>query len=218
MREVERSAASVEEAIEAALEELGVTEQQAEIEIVQESQKGLFGLGGQEALVRVRVRGEEPDAVPLEDQAEAAEEFLRGILERMGIPAEVEHHEVEGQMYIDVFGGEDDEGMALLIGRHGQTLDALQEIVRSAVQRQTQARCRVLVDVEDYRKRRRSRVAEKARTAAQRVRRTGRTERLEPMSAYERKIVHDAVNEVGGVETLSEGEDPDRRVVIRKRR
>jgi spoIIIJ-associated protein len=86
------------------------------------------------------------------------------------------------------------------------------------VQRQTQARCRVLVDVEDYRKRRRSQLAEKARAVAARVRRTGRPERMEPMSPYERKIVHDAVGEVTGVESSSEGEEPERRVVIRKRR
>ena len=218
MREIERSAASVEEAIEAALDELGVSEQEAEIEIVQEPQKGLLGFGAQEAVVKVRVRQEEPDVADVEEQAQLAEEFVAGLLERMGLDAEVDHNEVDGVMYVDVLAGEDAEGMGLLIGRHGQTLDALQEVVRSAVQRQTQARCRVLVDVEDYRKRRRSQLAEKARAAAVRVGRTGRSERLEPMSPYERKIVHDAVSEVAGVETSSEGEEPERRVVIRKRR
>jgi spoIIIJ-associated protein len=76
----------------------------------------------------------------------------------------------------------------------------------------------VIVDVEDYRKRRRSILVERATTAASRVKRSGRPERLEPMSPYERKIVHDAVNDVEGVETASEGEDPERRVVIRRRR
>ena len=74
-----------------------------------------------------------------------------------------------------------------------------------------------MVDVEDYRKRRRSQLAAKAREIAKRVKRTGRQERLEPMNAYERKVVHDAAGEVGGVETSSEGEDPERRVVIRKK-
>jgi spoIIIJ-associated protein len=73
------------------------------------------------------------------------------------------------------------------------------------------------VDVEDYRKRRRSQLAGKARDAAKRVKRTGKQERLEPMSPYERKIIHDAAGEVGGVETSSEGEEPERRVVIRKK-
>jgi spoIIIJ-associated protein len=76
----------------------------------------------------------------------------------------------------------------------------------------------VLVDVEDYGKRRRSQLAERARQVARRVRRTGRPETLEPMSPYERKIVHDAASEVGGVETASEGQEPERRVIIRKLR
>ena len=217
MREVERSAASVEEAIEAALAELGVSEQEAEVEIVQESQKGVLGFGSQEAVVRVRVR-EDVGGVEVEEQARVAEEFLAGLLERMGLPAELDSGEVDGVMYVDVLASEDAESMGLLIGRHGQTLDALQEIVRSAVQRQTEARCRVIVDVEDYRKRRRSQLAERARSVAARVRRTGRPEGMEPMSPYERKIVHDTVNAVGGVETASEGEDPQRRVVIRRLR
>jgi spoIIIJ-associated protein len=75
-----------------------------------------------------------------------------------------------------------------------------------------------MVDVEDYRKRRRSQLAERTRSVAARVRRTGKPERMEAMNPYERKIVHDAAGEVGGVETASEGEEPDRRVVIRKGR
>jgi spoIIIJ-associated protein len=216
MREVERSAASVEEALEAALEELGVSEQEASIEIVQDSQRGLLGFGSQEAIVRVRVR-DDAGGAEAEEQAEIAEEFLAGLLDRMEVDADLDHNVVDGVMYVDILAG-GDEGIGLLIGRHGQTLDALQELMRSAVQRQTETRCRVMVDIEDYRKRRRSQLSDRARAAAAKVKRTGRPERFEPMSAYERKIVHDVANEVGGVETLSEGEDPERRVVIRKKR
>jgi spoIIIJ-associated protein len=218
VREVERSAASVEEAIEAALEELGVSEQEASVEIIQEPQKGVLGFGSQDAVVRVRARDDEPGGPELEEQAEVAQEFLEGLFERMGLPVELDWGDVEGVMYVDVFGTEESEGMGLLIGRHGQTLDALQEVVRSAVQRRTESRCRVIVDVEDYRKRRRSQLSERARSMAARVKRTGRSERLEPMSPYERKIVHDAANDVAGIETTSEGEDPQRRVVIRRAR
>jgi spoIIIJ-associated protein len=218
MREVERSAASVEEAIEAALEELGVSEQEAQVEIVQDSQKGVLGFGSQEAIVRVRVREEDIGGVALEEQAEVAEEFLLGLLDRMDLDADVDHNVVDGVMYVDILAGQDAEGMGLLIGRHGQTLDALQEVVRCAVQRRTESRCRVMVDVEDYRKRRRSQLIQRAKSVAARVRRTGRPERMDAMNPYERKIVHDAAAEVGGVETASEGEEPDRRVVIRKRR
>jgi spoIIIJ-associated protein len=215
MREVERSAGSVEEALEAALEELGVSEQEASIEIVQDSQRGLLGFGSQEAIVRVRVR-DDASGEDVEEQAELAEDFLAGLFELMGVDADLDHDVVEGVMYVDVL-ATGEEGVGLLIGRHGQTLDSLQELMRSAVQRQTLSPCRVMVDIEDYRKRRRSQLAERARASAAKVQRTGRPERLEPMNSYERKIVHDVANEIGGVETSSEGEDPERRVVISKK-
>ena len=219
MREVERSAPSVEEAIEAALQELGVSEQEARVDIVQEPRQGLLGIGAQKAVVKVSVAEEGPSEELLEDQAEIAAEFIEGFLDRMGLDADVEHDLVEGTMYVDILGPEeDDESMGVLIGRHGATLDALQEVVRAVVQRRSEERCLVIVDVEDYRKRRRSQLAGKARDLAKKVRRTGRPERLGPMTSYERKIVHDAAAEVGGVETASEGEEPERRVVIRKQR
>jgi spoIIIJ-associated protein len=218
MREVERSAPSVEEAVEAALEELGVSEQEARVEIVQEPRQGLLGIGSHEAVVKVSVPEVEATGAVVEEQAEIAAEFLEGLLERMGVAADVEYEVVDGVMYVDILGAQDDEGMGILIGRHGQTLEALQDLVRAAVQRRTEDRCRVMVDVEDYRKRRRAQLAAKAREAANRVKRTGRQERLEPMNAYERKIVHDAAGEIAGVETASEGEDPERRVVVRQRR
>ena len=216
MREVERSAGSVEEAIEAALEELGVSEQEASVEIVQDSQRGLLGFGSHEAIVRVRVRDDDASGAEAEEHAELAEDFLEGLLERMGVDADLDHGVVDGVMYVDVLAG-GDEGIGLLIGRHGQTLDSLQELMRSAVQRQTLSPCRVMVDIEDYRKRRRSQLADRARASAAKVRRTGKPERLEPMNSYERKIIHDTATEVGGVETSSEGEEPERRVVIRKK-
>jgi spoIIIJ-associated protein len=218
MREVERSAASVEEAVEAALDELGVSEQEAQVQILQEPQKGILGIGGQRAVVRVTVRDEDAEGPEVEEQADLAEDFIRGLLEAMDLDAEVDSGYVDGVMYVDIFGGEDPDAMGLLIGRHGQTLDALQELVRSAVQRTTAARCRVMVDVEDYRKRRRSQLVQRARSLAAKVKRSGRPERMEPMTAYERKIVHDTVTEIDGVESGSEGEEPERRVVLRRGR
>jgi spoIIIJ-associated protein len=115
-----------------------------------------------------------------------------------------------------VWAGASGEDVGLLIGKRGHTLDALQELVRSHVQGRVGGRCLVLVDVEDYRKRRRSRVLSRTREAARRVKRSGRPEALEPMNAFERKVVHDAVAEMGGLETASEGEEPNRHVVIRR--
>ena len=107
--------------------------------------------------------------------------------------------------------------MGVLIGRHGHTLDALQELVKGTVHHQTGDRCRVVVDVEDYRKRRRDMVARRAQDAARRVLRSGKAETLEPMGAFERKIVHDLVGQFEGLETASEGQEPNRFVVVRPR-
>jgi spoIIIJ-associated protein len=232
VEEIEKSAASVEEAIEAALRDLGVSEQEAVIQIVQEPRSGILGIKSQPAVVRVRpLVAPAAPAEPAEDagdaeedfldedveeQAEAAADFVQGLMEAVGLDADVEIQTVDGVTYIDVWAAESGDDMALMIGKHGHTLDALQELVRGNVQRRIGGRCMVQIDVEDYRKRRRSRVASRAREVAQRVQRSGRPEALEPMSAFERKVVHDTVAEVGGLETASEGEEPARRVVIRR--
>ena len=243
MQEIERSAPSVEEAVEAALAELGVSEQEAVVEVVRESRAGRFGIGAQPAVVRVRRRspaagapgatehpgepeGEQApgrgeagaEAAAVDEQADIVADFLEELVEHLDLDADVEIVSLEEGTYVDIWGAEGAaEDLGLLIGRRGATLDALQELVRGVVLRQTGERCRVLVDVEDYRKRRRARVIGQARDAARRVRQSGRAEAMEPMNPYERKLVHDAVGEIGGVETISEGEEPNRRVVIRPR-
>lgn len=223
MEEIERSGASVEEAIDNALRDLGVSEQEARISIVQEPRSGFLGIAAQPAVVRVALqtptgeasdREEAPDA-ELDEQADIGADFLEGLLEVMGLDADVEVNESAGVTYLDVWAVDENEDMGLLIGKGGHTLDALQEIVRNHVQRQTGERCRVMVDVEDYRKRRRSQLVRRARDAAKQVKRTGRPQSLDPMTAYERKVVHDTVAEFAGLATASEGEEPDRRVVIR---
>jgi spoIIIJ-associated protein len=150
----------------------------------------------------------------LEEQADATADFLEELLARMDIDAIAEPNPHEDHMYVDIVDGAD-EDMSLLIGRHGQTLDAIQELSRMVVGRRLDRRIRVIVDVEDYRKRREERLEEHARELAQRVRDEGREEELEPMNSYERKLVHDAVADVEGVETESRGMDPERYVVIR---
>ena len=149
----------------------------------------------------------------VEEQADAVADFIEELLVKMDIDAIAEPSEAEGRVYVDILDGDPDD-MSLLIGRHGQTLDALQELARQVVGRRLDERIRVLVDVEDYRKRRASRVVEKAREAADQVLETGTERPLEPMDALERKIVHDAVAEIDGVRTESRGEGPDRHVVI----
>jgi spoIIIJ-associated protein len=220
VEQIQATGPTVESAVEVALARLGVSEQEAEVEVVQEPRSGFFGMGGQEAIVLVRLRrhGDELSEDDLDDQADVAADFLEEILARVGIEASVEPNLEDGTMYVDVLGaGEDDDDMALLIGRHGQTLEALQELTRHVVMRRTGIRCRVVVDVEDYRKRQRDRLVARARDVAKRVARTGREEELDPMTPFDRKIVHDAVARVEGVESFSRGEDPDRRVVIAPR-
>jgi spoIIIJ-associated protein len=218
VEQVQASGPSVEAAVEVALARLGVGESDVDVEIVQEPRGGFLGMGGQEAVVLVRLKRASGTLTEdeLDDQADIAADFVEDLLARMGIEASVEPNLEDGTMYVDILGsGPDDDDMALLIGRHGQTLDALQELTRHVVLRKSGLRCRVMVDVEDYKKRQRDRLASKAREIAKRVARTGREEELDPMNPYERKVVHDAVAAVAGAESSSRGEEPERRVVIR---
>jgi spoIIIJ-associated protein len=220
--QVEKTASSVEEALEAALEELGASEQEVDVEIVQEPKGGFLGLGSQEATVVVRLKkaaGPDLTEEELDEQADVAADFLEDLLEHMDIDADVETQFVDGTMYVEIWGveGGEDE-MGILIGHHGQGLESLQELARVLITRKTGNRCRIVVDIEDYQKRRRSGLVSRVREMAGRVQKTGKSEELEPMNPFERKMVHDAVSSVGGVETISEGEEPDRRVVIRKSR
>ncbi|HEX2234984.1 MAG TPA: RNA-binding cell elongation regulator Jag/EloR [Actinomycetota bacterium] len=148
---------------------------------------------------------------PPEEIAATAAEFVGGLLEAMGIEGRVSTKVEEGRAIVDV-GGDD---LGLLIGRRGQTLEALQEITRTAVQRRLRNRVRLLVDVEGYRARRRASLEDYARAMAQRARERGTEIELEPMNPYERKIVHDAIAEVDGATSFSEGDEPYRKVIVR---
>lgn len=151
----------------------------------------------------------------LEEQADAVADFVEDLLSRMEIDAIAEPHEMGGRMYVDIVDGPE-EDMALLIGRHGQTLDAIQELTRQVVGRRLDERIRAIVDVEDYRKRRTEQLEGRARELAAAVLDDGEDRELEPMNPLERKIVHDAVASVEGVETASSGQEPERYVVIRR--
>jgi spoIIIJ-associated protein len=152
--------------------------------------------------------------VDVERQADAVADFVEELLSRMDVDAIAEPVEEGGRMYVDILDGDPDD-MSLLIGRHGQTLDAIQELSRQVVGRRLDERIRVLVDVEDYRKRRAARVEDRAREAAERALDTGEEQALEPADALERKIAHDVVGAMEGVESESRGDDPNRYVVVR---
>ena len=148
----------------------------------------------------------------LDDQADAAEDFVNGLLDVIGFDGDAEADFGDDDLIIVNVSGPD---MAVLIGRHGATLEALQDLTRAAVQHATQERAFLMVDIEGYRERQRERIESQAIRAAERVTSSGRPTRLEPMTSYERKIVHDTLAEFAGVQTVSEGEEPERCIVIR---
>jgi spoIIIJ-associated protein len=149
-------------------------------------------------------------AEDLDEEADAAADFLEGLLDAMDLPGDLriklhgDHVELE---VIDI-------GSGALIGRRGQTLDAIQELVRCSLQRQFQRRARVKIDAEGYRARRLEKLLEKADEAIDAVLDTGEPERLEPMDVFERKAIHQLVAEVDGLTSRSQGREPARRVII----
>jgi spoIIIJ-associated protein len=150
--------------------------------------------------------------VPIEEQAQAAQSFTQGLIDAFDLGAAVDTVVEDDAIHVEVTG----EGLGLLVGPKGATLGAIEELVRTVVQRQTDGHgARINVDVGGYRAKRREALGEFTRSLAERVLETGRAQRLEPMSAVDRKIVHDAAAEIDGVATESEGEDPRRRVVLR---
>ena len=152
----------------------------------------------------------EPDEDLLDDQADAAEDFIHGLLDVLDMDGEAEADIVEDTIEVRIAGPD----MGILIGRHGSTLEALQELTRAAVQHQTSSRARLVLDIEGYRERQRSIVERQARVAAARVLKSRRPLELEPMTSFERKVVHSVLADFDGVRTASEGEEPDRKVVI----
>jgi spoIIIJ-associated protein len=161
----------------------------------------------------------EAPSTPISDEeldqiADAAVETVKEVLKGFGIEATIDEYEGEdGEIILDIVG----DDLAMMIGRHGRTLDAFQTLVTAITNRKIEHRHPVLVDVEGYRSRRKVKLEETARSAADRVRRSGREVRLRPMSSYERKIVHVALRDDSRVTTASEGDDPFRRVVVSPR-
>jgi spoIIIJ-associated protein len=146
----------------------------------------------------------------LEAEADAAADFLEGLLDALDLPGDIRIRTTEDHAEVEVV----EIGSGALIGRRGQTLEAIQELVRSALQREFQRRSRVKVDAEGYRARRLEKLVEKAEEAIDEVLDSGEPVRLEPMDVFERKSVHRIVAEVDGVISRSQGREPARRVVI----
>lgn len=205
MRTVETTGRTVEEAVEASLEELGVEQKNVEIEILEEPNRGLFGiLGSKQARVRATIKSSPEDI---------ARQFLSSVFEKMHMSVEVESEEKEGYLHLALSGA----NMGILIGRRGETLDALQYLVNLVVNKQLAGlgeRSRIILDIENYRSKREKTLTQLAEKISLRVRRTGSKVVLEPMNPHERRIIHTALQGDDEVQTYSEGVEPYRKVVV----
>jgi spoIIIJ-associated protein len=148
----------------------------------------------------------------LEREGDIAADYLEALLDIADLDGDIDIDVENDRAAVSVVG----DGLDRLVGTEGETLDALQELTRLAVHRQTGVRSRLMLDIGGYRAQRRAELGAIGIAAAERVAETGVTEQLAPMSPFERKVVHDAVATVDGVETESEGEEPERRIVIRR--
>ncbi len=222
--------ATVEEAIERGLRELGVRKEDVEVEILDRGSRGLWGIGARPARVRLTVRtsasstvlppGDDTVGIPSApgDQVEQfAAEMLQGILQRLGFEARVEAY------WGDASGGEkrplvlniEGRDLGLLIGRQAETLGALQYLIRAIVNQRVHRWLNIVVDVEHYRQRREESLRRLAVRMAEQVARTGRPVVLEAMPPAERRIIHLALRDHPKVYTVSVGEEPRRKVTIR---
>lgn len=204
IKTVETTGKTEEEAIASALAELGKERDEVSVEIVERSKQGFLGIGSTPA--RVRVSFEEVETI-----TEKTENFLRGLLERMGADA-VPHVELleNGDLSVNLTG----EKLGMLIGRRGEMLDAIQHITGYVINRGSSRRRHISVDAEQYRAKREEALNALARKMAAKVIKYRRNMTLEPMNSYERHVIHTALQDYEGVSTFSTGSEPNRRVVV----
>jgi spoIIIJ-associated protein len=232
---IEKEAKTVEEAIEKICEELGKKREELEFEVIEEKTRGIFGLmGNKKVKVRATLKGpqesQEKEREPVRGVQETrgvvgekpddetltfAKMVLEKVLTGIGVPAHVEGRVEGGTIYLNIRG----DGSGLLIGRHGQTLDAIQYIVGRIVGKQQGTKRMVVVDTERYRERRGENLERMARRMGDKAKSMGRAISLQPMSASDRRLVHLALKHDRDIETRSEGEGAMKsiKIVPRKR-
>lgn len=203
MRSVEAEGKTVDEAIECGLRKLGGRKrEEVNVEVLEEGSRGFLGfLGGRVARVRLTVKA---------DAETEAGKLVEDILNAMRVSAQLEVRRKEDTVYVVVKG----KDAGVLIGKRGETLDALQYLVGVAVNRKLGRRVRIVLDVEGYRRRREQTLTRLAQRLSEKVKRTGVDVVLEPMSPQERRVIHAALQNDSEVYTFSRGEDPYRKVVI----
>lgn len=227
MNDVEITGKTLDEARQLAADELGVPIESVEYEVLEEAGKGFLGLGH----TRTKIRAWSAEAEPPPAQAEAAEaqeptiaaespageilEIMNRVMEAMQLDAQpVLQSETPEEIQINIEGPD----VAILIGRQGHTLDALQYLVGIVINRQKDRRVRVILDAEGYRMRHQQMLEARARELADSVKATGQEAVLDPLPARDRRIIHLYLAENPDVETYSEGDGDDRRIVISPRK
>ena len=203
MEFIEVSAKTVSDAITDACQQLTVTSDKLEYEVVDEGSAGFLGIGSKPAVIKARIKSSVEDT---------AKDFLKDVFEAMDLTVvvNVKYDEAESFMDIDLSGDE----MGVLIGKRGQTLDSLQYLVSLVVNKNVENYIRVKVDTENYRQRRKETLENLAKNISYKVKRTKRPVSLEPMNPYERRIIHSALQNDKYVTTHSEGDEPFRHVVV----
>lgn len=202
MKKVTKTGRNVDEAVELALIELGAKKEDVEIEIIEKDAKGILGVfGTKEAKIVVTLK---------ENAHIIAKEFLKEMFEKMNMDIEIKTNIEDKILNIELIGNE----IALLIGKRGQTLDALQYLVSLYINRNRENYIRIALDAENYRKKRKITLEKLANKMADKAKRLGKDIVLEPMNPYERRIIHSELQNAAAVSTKSEGVDPNRRVVI----
>ena len=204
MKFVEVKAKTVDEAVSKALLELNTIKENVEIEILEE-QKGIFGiLGSKEVKVRVTLLKE--------DETGIVTDFLTNVTSKMGMDVtfETDYDDEDKKMNVEIKG----EGLGLLIGRRGETLDALQYLTNIIINKNTDDYIKVTIDAENYRERREDALVTLANRTAAKAVKYRKNMVIEPKNPYERRIIHEALQDYDGVTTYSIGEEPNRKVVV----
>jgi spoIIIJ-associated protein len=207
---IEKTAKTVQDAISLALNELNAIEENVTIEVLDEGNKGIFGLiGNKMAKVRVTMK-EKETGTEKETRAQKAEAFLLEVFKNMNISADVELTEDDETILMKVTG----KDIGIVIGRRGETLDSLQYLTSLVVNKDEEKYVRLVIDVENYRLKREETLVKLADRLAERALKYRKPVTLEPMNPYERRIIHSCLQENKGVHTYSVGDEPNRKIVI----
>ena len=230
IKSLETTGRTEDEAIAAALKELGLERDDVSVTVVERAKSGFLGIGASPAVVRVEY--EAPDEPETEVEAAPAVEakapekapktadngefddiraFLEGLLERMGVKADIEITRRDGKSIAVNLSG---PNMGAVIGRRGETLDAIQHLTNYVINRGSDRHMHICVDAESYRAKREESLVRLAEKMAAKVIKYKRSMALEPMNSYERHIIHAALQDYEGVSTSSTGTEPNRRVVV----